>query len=78
LNIWLNYALSLERPAFVYALVGVLFWQAAGIFLLARGSLVRLTLVMISAGVIGNLAGVVTHWYTLPATRMAGAKPAGS
>jgi O-antigen/teichoic acid export membrane protein len=78
LNIWLNYALSQEQPAFVYALVGVLCWQGAGMYLFARDSLVHLTLVMVSAGVMGNLAGVMTHWYTVASTRTIGAKAVGS
>ena len=69
LNIWLNYALSLERPAFIYALVGVLVWQGVGMFLFGRESLVHMTLVMVSAGVTGNLAGFITNWYIVPAHR---------
>ncbi len=67
LNIWLNYALSLERPAFVYAMVGVLVWQATGMLLFGRESLLRMTLVMVSAGVIGNFVGFLTNWHTVPA-----------
>jgi O-antigen/teichoic acid export membrane protein len=67
LNIWLNYALSLERPAFIYALVGILVWQGAGMFLFGRESLIHMTLVMVSGGLMGNLAGFVTTWYTVPA-----------
>jgi O-antigen/teichoic acid export membrane protein len=69
LNIWLNYALSLERPTFIYALVGVLVWQGAGMFVFGRESLVHMTLVMVSAGVLGNVAGFITNWYTVPARR---------
>jgi O-antigen/teichoic acid export membrane protein len=69
LNIWLNYAFSLERPTFVYALVGVLVWQGLGMFLFGRESLVHMTLVMVSAGVMGNLAGFITNWYAVPAPR---------
>jgi O-antigen/teichoic acid export membrane protein len=69
LNVWLNYALALERPAFIYALVGVLLWQGVGMFLFGRESLVHMTLVMVSAGVMGNLAGFVTNWYNVPARR---------
>jgi O-antigen/teichoic acid export membrane protein len=57
LNVWLNYGLALERPAFIYALVGVLVWQGVGMFLFGRESLVHMALVMVSAGVAGNLAG---------------------
>jgi O-antigen/teichoic acid export membrane protein len=69
LNIWLNYALSLERPAFIYALVGVLVWQGVGMFMFGRESLVHMTMVMVSAGVMGNLAGFITNWYIGPAPR---------
>src|SRR5208337_409922 len=67
LNIWLNYALALERPGFVYALVGVLVWQGVGMFMFGRESLVHMTMVMVSAGVMGNLAGFITNWYLVPA-----------
>lgn len=67
LNIWLNYALSLERPAFVYAMVGVLVWQGTGMLLFGRESLVHMTLVMVSAGVMGNFVGFLTNWYRVPA-----------
>jgi O-antigen/teichoic acid export membrane protein len=77
LNIWLNYALSLERPTFIYALVGVLVWQGLGMFLFGRESLVHMTLVMVSAGVMGNLAGLITNWYTLPAPRAVRAEVVG-
>ena len=77
LNIWLNYALSLERPAFIYALVGVLVWQGLGMFLFGRESLVHMTLVMVSAGVMGNLAGFITTWYIVRTTRTVGAEVVG-
>jgi O-antigen/teichoic acid export membrane protein len=77
LNIWLNYALSLERPAFIYALVGVLLWQGVGMFMFGRESLVHMTLVMVSAGVMGNLAGFITNWYIVPAPRAVRAQVVG-
>jgi O-antigen/teichoic acid export membrane protein len=69
LNVWLNYALALERPAFIYALVGILLWQGLGMFLFGRESLVHMTLVMVSGGVMGNLAGFITNWYVVPTRR---------
>lgn len=69
LNIWLNYALSLERPAFIYALVGVLVWQGMGMYIFGRESLVHMTLVMVSAGVMGNLAGLITTWPIVRTTK---------
>ncbi|HEX6502328.1 MAG TPA: oligosaccharide flippase family protein [Terriglobales bacterium] len=65
LNIWLNYALSLNRPAFIYTLVGVLLWQGLGMFFFGRDSLLHMALVMVSAGVIGNAAGFITTWFTV-------------
>ena len=66
LNIWLNYSLAQEQPAFIYALVGVLLWQGVGMFVFGRESLVHMTLVLVSAGVVGNLAGFITNWYIVP------------
>ena len=74
LNIWLNYALALERSAFIFALVGVLLWQGVGMFLFGRESLVHMTLVMVSAGVMGNLAGFITTWYIVRTTTAVGAE----
>jgi O-antigen/teichoic acid export membrane protein len=62
LNIWLNYALSLKRTAFIYILVGVLVWQGLAMLFFGRDSLVHMTLVMVSAGLVGNLAGFATTW----------------
>lgn len=62
LNIWLNYALSLNRLSFIYILVGVLICQGAGMYLLGRDSLVHMTMVMAGCGLIGNLAGFLTTW----------------
>lgn len=61
LNIWLNYALSLDRPLFVYALVATAVLQAAGMALFHH-SLVAIALTMVTAGVLGNLAGFLTTW----------------
>lgn len=69
LFIWLNYALSLERPAFVSALAGVLVWQGLGMYLFGRENLVAMTAIMVSAGLVGNLSGFVTTWFTLPARK---------
>jgi O-antigen/teichoic acid export membrane protein len=77
LNIWLNYALSLERPAFIYALVGVLVWQGLGMFIFGRESLVHMTLVMVSAGVMGNLAGFITTWSITRTTKAVRAELVG-
>ncbi len=62
ISIWLNYALSLDRHAFVIALAilvaGVI--AAMGLF---HDSLEMIASIMIGAGILGNLAGAVT---TLP------------
>ena len=65
LNIWMNYALAVEKPAFVYALVAALIAQALGMFLFGRGNLMHMLLVMISCGVAGNLAGAAAIWNVL-------------
>jgi O-antigen/teichoic acid export membrane protein len=65
LNIWLNYALSLKRLSFIYIMVGVLVCQGMGMYLFGRDSLVHMTLVMVSAGLAGNLLGFATTWFTL-------------
>jgi O-antigen/teichoic acid export membrane protein len=67
LNIWLNYALALEKSTFIYALVGVLVSQGLGMYLFGRENLIHMMLVMISAGAIGNAAGFVTTWSDTPA-----------
>jgi O-antigen/teichoic acid export membrane protein len=66
LNIWLNYALALERPAFIYSLAGVLLWQVMAMFLFGREHLVSMTMVMVSAGLIGNVAGFLSTWSRAP------------
>jgi O-antigen/teichoic acid export membrane protein len=71
LNIWLNYALSLNRPSFVYILVGVLIWQGLGMYFFGREDLLHMTLVMVSAGLIGNVAGFATTWFTVDAPEIA-------
>jgi len=62
LNIWLNFALSLNKPLFIYVLGAVLVWQAAGMYLFGRGNLLHMTIVMVSAGLVGNLAGLASTW----------------
>ena len=78
LNIWLNYALSLERPAFIYALLGVLLLQGLCMFLFGRENLVYMTLVMVSGGLLGNLAGFITTWSIIPTVKVVRAEAVGS
>ncbi|PIE80014.1 MAG: hypothetical protein CSA11_09650 [Chloroflexi bacterium] len=59
INIWLNDALSAEKRPFVVALVLIVIGQIAA-FLLFHDSLQTLALIMLAAGVAGNLAGAVT------------------
>lgn len=63
LHIWLNYALSLERKRYVYVLAGVLLWQVVAMYWVGRESLVRMTLAMVSAGLVGNLAAYFAVWF---------------
>src|SRR5262249_36728450 len=60
--IWLNYALSLDRPAFVYALIFIVLVQASVMFLFGRDSLLRLMLALIFAALLGHCAGFMTLW----------------
>jgi len=64
--IWLNYSLSLERRAFVYALLAVLACQGLGMYLFGRESLLHMVLVMVLAGLAGNFAGFATSWVAAP------------
>jgi O-antigen/teichoic acid export membrane protein len=77
LNIWLNYALSLERPAFIYALLGVLVLQGLCMFVFGRSNLVYMTLVMVLGGLVGNLAGLITTWSIVPAVKVIRAEAVG-
>jgi O-antigen/teichoic acid export membrane protein len=72
LNVWLNYALALERPVFVYALVAGLILQALGMFLFGRNNLARMLVVMISCGAIANFAGAIATWHVLPTPKSTG------
>jgi O-antigen/teichoic acid export membrane protein len=78
LNIWLNYALSLERPAFIYALLGVLLLQGLCMFLFGRSDLVYMTFVMVMGGLLGNLAGFITTWSIVPVVKVARTETVGS
>jgi O-antigen/teichoic acid export membrane protein len=58
-NIWLNYALSLERHAYVLILAGIVALEIVGMALF-HARLESIALVMILAGAAGNLAGLMT------------------
>jgi O-antigen/teichoic acid export membrane protein len=55
-NIWLNYALSLERRAFVYALALIVLLQVVAMLLFPL-TLPIFATIMVSAGLLANLAG---------------------
>jgi hypothetical protein len=46
-------------------------------FMFGRESLVHMTLVMVSAGVMGNLAGFITTWYIVRTSKTVGAEVVG-
>lgn len=74
--IWLNYALALERQAFMYVLLTILLWQGVSMFLFGRENLVYMTLAMVSAGLVGNLAGFATTWFCVASPKAIRAEPA--
>lgn len=59
LNIWLNYALSADRPTFVYALAATTMLQATGMVFF-HDSLLQIAIVMVVGGLLGNVAGLLT------------------
>jgi O-antigen/teichoic acid export membrane protein len=58
-NIWLNYALSLDRRSFIYLLAVLVLLAIAGMALF-HVSISQIVAVMIIAGVAGNIAGAAT------------------
>ena len=75
LHIWLNYALSIGRNVYVYVLAAALAGQLLGMWFYGRGDLVNMTIVMVSAGLVGNVSGYATTWF--PA-RSSETTPAGA
>lgn len=61
LNIWLNYALSLKRPAFITALVVVVIGQLVGMIFF-HASLAAIATTMVIAGLVGNLIAFSLVW----------------
>ncbi|MBP6015991.1 MAG: hypothetical protein KA586_04665 [Candidatus Promineofilum sp.] len=61
-NIWLNYALSLERYGYIYALATIVSAQI-GAMLLFHARLESIALIMIATGVTANLAGLLTTFH---------------
>jgi O-antigen/teichoic acid export membrane protein len=72
-NIWLNYALSLERRAMVWLLAAIVLSQITAM-LLFHTRLETIALIMIAAGLLGNIAGAAT---TLGATSASATGAAG-
>lgn len=58
-NIWLNYALSLGKRPYIYALAATVTLQFLALALFHQ-SLVAVAAVMVAAGFLGNVAGLVT------------------
>ena len=61
-HIWINYALSLERNRYVWALAGILCAQLGTMWLLGRHSLVGMTAAMVASALASNVAGYLTTW----------------
>lgn len=57
-NLWLNYTLAIQRTRYVYLMGVSLFVQISGL-LLFNSSLLQIALVQVSAGVVGNVAGLL-------------------
>jgi O-antigen/teichoic acid export membrane protein len=66
-SIWLNYALSLERRAYVFALAAIVILQVS-LMLAFHPRLETIAVVMIGAGLAGNIAGALTTLGPAPAT----------
>jgi len=58
-NIWLNYALSLERRRYVFLLAAIVIAEIVGM-LLFHDRLETIAVTMIAAGLVGNLAGAIS------------------
>jgi O-antigen/teichoic acid export membrane protein len=63
-NIWLNYALSLGRHAFVYGLALIVLGQIAAMLLFPL-NVPTIALIMVTSGLCANITGAIT---TLPST----------
>ena len=61
-HIWINYALSLERNRYVWALAVILCAQFGMMWLLGRHSLVGMTAAMVASALAANVAGYLTTW----------------
>ena len=59
MSIWLNYALSAERPVYIVSLGVTLALQIAGLAIFHE-TLLQISLVILAVGFLGNLAGALT------------------
>ena len=73
-NIWLNYALSLERRVFVFLLAGIVLIQISAM-VLTHSSLETIALIMIAAGAAGNVAGAATTLGQHPSSKSLAVPP---
>ncbi len=64
-SIWLNYALSLERRSYVLLLAGVVILQI-GLMLVYHPRLESIAVIMVSAGLAGNVIGAATMLSSAP------------
>jgi O-antigen/teichoic acid export membrane protein len=64
-NIWLNYALSVERRSYVMVLAGIVALEIAGM-LLFHARLESIATIMILAGALGNISGILTFFLLGP------------
>jgi O-antigen/teichoic acid export membrane protein len=58
-NIWLNYALSLERRSYVLALAVTVFLQIGGMVLI-HSRLETIAWIMVASGLVANIAGAIS------------------
>lgn len=64
-NIWLNYALSLERRIYIYSLAAIVLLQVTAM-LLFHDRLETIAVIMVFAGLTANLAGALTTFRNQP------------
>ncbi|MCA9980522.1 MAG: hypothetical protein KDD89_06815, partial [Anaerolineales bacterium] len=57
-NLWLNYTLATQRTRYVYLLGMALLVQVSGLVLF-HDTLLQIALVQVTAGVVGNLTGLL-------------------
>ena len=58
INIWLNYALSLDRATYIYVLLGLVLLMLLGM-IIAGSVLINIGWIMVVTGLLANLAGMI-------------------